>query len=244
MADIAQHWINGEWVGSDMVSESINPATGEVLGHWYNGGEAEAGAAIAAAKQAFTTTPWSRDRSLRYKALTEMADLFDAHADELGRLVTQENGKKLAEGMFESSTAGETLRYNASLALTEAGISAEVAPGLWFSQYAEPAGVAGIIVPWNAPVALFIRSLGPALAAGDTVAVKMPGQTALVANRLSQIISEVGSLRSGSSTSSPNLATKGLPIWWHRPMCRSSVTRAASPWVASSPRTVRPRSSG
>ena len=87
--------------------------------------------------------------------------------------------------------------YNASFALTEAGISAEVAPGLWFSQYAEPAGVVGIMVPWNGPVALFIRSLGPALAAGDTVAVKMPGQTALVANRLSQIIAEVESLPTG-----------------------------------------------
>ena len=54
----------------------------------------------------------------------------------------------------------------------------------------EPAGVVAIIVPWNAPVALFIRSLAPALAAGNAVAVKMPGQTALVANRLSQIIAE------------------------------------------------------
>ncbi len=197
MADIAQHWINGEWAGSDVVAESVNPATGEVLGQWYDGGEAEASAAIAAAKRAFMSSPWSRDRSLRYKALTEMADRFDAHADELGRLVTQENGKILAQGMFESSTAGGTLRYNASFALTEAGISAEVAPGLWFSQYAEPAGVVGIMVPWNGPVALFIRSLGPALAAGDTVAVKMPGQTALVANRLSQIISEVESLPTG-----------------------------------------------
>src|SRR4029077_9281738 len=116
---------------------------------------------------------------------------------ELGRLVTQENGKILAQGMFESSTAGETLRYNASFALTEAGISAEVAPGLWFSQYAEPAGVVGIMVPWNGPVALFIRSLGPALAAGNTVAVKMPGQTALVANLMSQIIAEVTSLPRG-----------------------------------------------
>jgi acyl-CoA reductase-like NAD-dependent aldehyde dehydrogenase len=57
--------------------------------------------------------------------------------------------------------------------------------------------VVGIIVPWNAPVALFIRSLAPALAAGNTVAVKMPGQTALVANRLSQIIAETRSLPTG-----------------------------------------------
>src|SRR6202007_2451516 len=80
---------------------------------------------------------------------------------------------------------------------TDTGISAEGAPGQWFSTYGEPAGVVAIIVPWNAPVALFIRSLGPALAAGNTVAVKMPGQTALVANRVAQIIAEVSSLPAG-----------------------------------------------
>jgi acyl-CoA reductase-like NAD-dependent aldehyde dehydrogenase len=126
-----------------------------------------------------------------------MADRFDAHADELGRRVTLESGKTLPWGMFESSTAGATLRYNASEALTEVGISSEVAPGQWFSQYAEAAGVVGIIVPWNAPVALFIRSLAPALAAGNTVAVKMPGQTALVANMLSEIIAGATSLPQG-----------------------------------------------
>ena len=157
-----------------------------------------------------------------------MADRFDAHADELGALVTKENGKILAQGMFESTTAGGTLRHNAAQALTDTGISAEVAPGQWFSTYAEPAGVVGIIVPWNGPVALFIRSLGPALAAGNTVAVKMPGQTALVANRLSQIIAEVKSLPAASSTSSPNPATPALPTSSPRPMCRSSATRAAS----------------
>lgn len=197
MTDIAKHWIAGSWVDSNTVSESINPATGEVLGQWYDGGEAEARAAIAAARKTYMTSPWSRDRSVRFRALSEMADRFDAHIDDLGRLVTQENGKKLADGMFESSTAGSTLRHNAAQTLIEAGISAEVAPGLWFSQYSEPAGVVGIIVPWNGPVALFIRSLAPALAAGNTVAIKMPGQTALVANRLSQIIAEVESLPAG-----------------------------------------------
>jgi betaine-aldehyde dehydrogenase len=56
-ADIAKHWIDGEWVGSDSVSESINPATGEVLGRWADGGEAEARAAVAAARRAFETSP-------------------------------------------------------------------------------------------------------------------------------------------------------------------------------------------
>jgi betaine-aldehyde dehydrogenase len=197
MSSVAQHWIDGAWVGSGTLTESLNPATGEVLGQWYEAGENEARAAVDAARRAYRSSPWSRDPSLRHRVMSELADLFDAYADELGRLVTQENGKTLPQAMFESSTAGMTLRYNAAEALTGLGISAEVAPGQWFSQYAEPAGVVGIIVPWNAPVALFIRSLAPALAAGNTVVVKMPGQTALVANRLSQIIAKAESLPTG-----------------------------------------------
>jgi betaine-aldehyde dehydrogenase len=157
MSEIAEHWIGGEWVGSSIVKESVNPATGVVLGRWADGGEAEARAAITAARRAFETSAWSRARGLRNQALSEMADRFDAHADELGALVTRENGKILAQGMFESGTAGGTLRHNAAQALTDTGISAEVAPGQWFSTYAEPAGVVGIIVPWNGPVALFVR---------------------------------------------------------------------------------------
>jgi Aldehyde dehydrogenase family len=99
-----------------------------------------------------------------------------------------------------------TLRHDAAEALTDTGISAEVAPGQWFSTYAEPAGVAGIIVPWNAPVALLIRSLAPALAAGNTVAVKMPGQTALAANLVSQIIAEVTRPTPSHAPTPPNTA--------------------------------------
>jgi betaine-aldehyde dehydrogenase len=197
MTPLAKHWIDGERLDSDNVSESINPATGAALGQWADGGEREASAAIAAARRAFDTSVWSRDRALRNQVLTEMAEHFQAHAEELGTLVTKENGKKIAEGLFEGGSVSPTLRHYAAEALTETGIAAEVAPGQWYSTYAEPAGVVGIIVPWNAPVALLMRSLGPALAVGNTVAVKMPGQTALVANLVSQIIAEVESLPRG-----------------------------------------------
>jgi len=58
MTTIAQHWIDGAWVGSDTVSDSLNPATGEVLGQWYDGGATEAAAAIAAARRTFDTSTW------------------------------------------------------------------------------------------------------------------------------------------------------------------------------------------
>jgi betaine-aldehyde dehydrogenase len=212
MTSIAQHWIDGEWVASDAVSGSINPATGKVLGQWYDGGETEAAAAITAARRAFDTSTWPRDRGLRNQALLELADRFDAHAEELGTLVTKENGKKIAEGLFEGGSPSPTLRHNAGMALTDTGISAEVAPGQWYTTYAEPAGVVGIIVPWNSPVALLIRSLAPALAAGNTVAVKMPGQTALVANLVSQIIAEAKSLPRGVANIFTESGNTGAPF--------------------------------
>src|SRR6202167_4245939 len=109
MSEIAKHWIDGEWTGSGPVKESTNPATGAVLGKWADGGEAEARAAIAAARHAFENSAWPRDRNLRHQALSEMAERFDAHADELGPLVTKENGKKLSEGMSEAHYASPTL---------------------------------------------------------------------------------------------------------------------------------------
>ena len=75
MSEIAKHWTDGEWTGSGTVSESVNPATGAVLGQWADGGEAEARAAIAAARRAFETSPWSRDRSTDMGPLIDKADV-------------------------------------------------------------------------------------------------------------------------------------------------------------------------
>jgi betaine-aldehyde dehydrogenase len=93
------------------------------------------------------------------------------------------------------------------------------------STYAEPAGVVGIIVPWNSPVALLIRSLAPALSAGNTVAVKMPGQTALVANLVAspdvQVISYTGSTTVGrivAANGAPTLKRMNLELGGKTPM--------------------------
>ena len=124
MSNVAKHWIDGEWTRSKRVSESINPATGEVLGLYADGGAAEARAAIVASRRAFESSAWSRDRGLRHQALNELADCFDAHGNELGQLVTKENGKKLADGAQEAALAAIALRHAAAQVLTEPGTSA------------------------------------------------------------------------------------------------------------------------
>src|SRR5882757_11023658 len=118
MGDIAQSWINGEWVESDQVSESVDPATGRVLGRYADAGETEARAAVRAAKAAFEGLTWSRDRRLRARALREMGELFDAHAAEMSSLISRENGKLLAEADFESYSTGQTLRHAAAQVMT------------------------------------------------------------------------------------------------------------------------------
>jgi len=85
MSEIAKHWIDGERTASGTVSESVNPAPGVVVGQCADGGEAETRAAIASARRAFDASPSPGTAALRQRVLSEMADRFDAHAEELAR---------------------------------------------------------------------------------------------------------------------------------------------------------------
>ena len=72
----ARSWIDGAWVDSEDVRNSINPATYDIIGTYANGGAKSAEAGIRAAKRAFRETPWPRDRMLRAKVLNQLADAF------------------------------------------------------------------------------------------------------------------------------------------------------------------------
>jgi betaine-aldehyde dehydrogenase len=194
---LARHWIAGEWQETGNIEEARSPSTGEVLGRFAAGGAAEASAAIAAARHAFATTPWAQDRELRSRALRELADRFEERRDELALMLARENGKILAEAGFEVDSVPATFRYYAGLALSEAGAASEVQPGVFFQTLREPIGVAGIIVPWNSPLALLTRSLAPALAAGCTAAIKMPGQTGLSNGLYAEVVAATRSLPRG-----------------------------------------------
>lgn len=194
---LALHWIGGDWVDSRKYGTSINPANGEVIGRYADGGSDEAAQAVAAAKKAFEQTEWAHDRHLRARVLNAMAVKFEEYGEELVQLLGTENGKVLAHGRFEAEIVPYTLRFNAALALTLSGRAMEVDKNSLSIVIRQPVGVAGIVAPWNSPIALMIRSLAPALAAGTTAAVMLPRQTAQVNALLAKVISETPELPKG-----------------------------------------------
>ncbi|MFD1556645.1 aldehyde dehydrogenase family protein [Paraburkholderia silviterrae] len=193
----ARHWIGGEWVDAPDVAESVDPASGETIGTYTEATGAMATRAIAVARKAFSDTDWRENRRLRAKALNEMAERFEARTRDLVEILMLENGKVRAEAEFEVTMVPSKLRFYAALALTDFGRAVETAPGRYATTLREPAGVAGIIAPWNSPVVLFIRSLAPALAAGCTTVGKLPGFTAQTNTRMCEVFSEVASLPAG-----------------------------------------------
>lgn len=208
----ARNYINGDWSEGHAVGESRSPVTGEVIGTYADAGAVTAENAINAARAAFRDTDWARDRNLRARALLEMADRIAERRDELVSLLSRENGKKLGDAAMEISSTIPKLRYNAALALTDTGRAAELAPGSYSMTLHQPLGVAGVIVPWNSPVILAVRSFAPALAAGCTVAMKMPAQTALTNGLLYETIAATASLPAGVLNAFTESGNEGAPL--------------------------------
>lgn len=177
----AKHYIDGEWLssigGNEQFGEVRSPATSEVAARFAEGGAAEAAAAITAARRTFDSSP-----RLRADILLAFASRLEQRREEIAdRLVTL-NGKLRREAIGEIMAGVSELRYYAGVTRTLAGRIVNIDPGCYSSLDREAAGVAAIILPWNAPVTLLVRSLAPALAAGCTVVIKPAHQTALVNN--------------------------------------------------------------
>jgi betaine-aldehyde dehydrogenase len=214
----AKNWIGGEWVDSATRLDSIDPATGEVIGTYADGAADEANRAIASARRAFIESPWRGDRRLRARALNEMADRFEARAEELVDMLALENGKVKGEARFEVDMVPKKLRFAAAMTLTEYGRAIQVEPGRYSTVLREPIGVAGIVAPWNSPVVLFIRSLGPALAAGCTVVGKLPGWTAQTNALMCEIFASVQSLPKGVLNVFSGLHSGGVRVMIEHPL--------------------------
>ena len=193
----ATHWIGGEWVTIGTERESVNPATGEVIGHYADGGAEAAQAAIDAAVLAFNDEHWRDDGFRRATALAHLADAYEARLTDVIDSLCLENGKLRGEATFEASLIPRALRFAAGLAMHSFGRVMESRPGQQAMSIREPVGVAGLIIPWNSPAYLCIRALAPALAAGCTAVVKMPHQAAQTAAVISQIMASVADVPRG-----------------------------------------------
>jgi aldehyde dehydrogenase (NAD+) len=172
MTELHRNLIGGEWVDGDAVP-NINPSdTNDVVGSYARATKADAEAAIAAAKAAFPA--WSRSGLLeRHAVLRKAADEITARKDEIGRLLSREEGKTLAEGIGETIRAAQIFDFFAGEALRLSGeMIPSVRPGICVEVTREAVGVVGIITPWNFPIAIPAWKIAPALCYGNTIVFK------------------------------------------------------------------------
>ena len=175
------HYIDGAWIDEAPNGhiDVESPSSGRLIGTAPNGSADLANRAVNAARDAFENSSWATEPRLRAAVLLEFADVLESRADEIARLMAQENGKLLAQARHEVTAGYSEARYYAGVARNVFGRTFESGTGKLSLMTREPSGVVSVIVPWNAPVTLLVRSLAPALAAGCTAIIKPAPQTPL-----------------------------------------------------------------
>ncbi|TML19249.1 MAG: aldehyde dehydrogenase [Actinobacteria bacterium] len=168
----------------------VNPATEETIVELDDAGVAEADAAVARAKAAFSAwravAPSDRARLIR-----RLATLVEEHADELARIESENVGKPIGGARAEVAMVAEVFHFYAGAVDKHHGQTIPVAGGVDLT-FREPLGVVGLIVPWNFPLNISSWKLGPALACGNTVVLKPAELTPLSALRLAELVLDAG----------------------------------------------------
>ena len=184
-------YVDGQWVGEPTLPVT-NKATGDIMARVPEFGEAETRSAIAAASRALPA--WSKMLAKeRSKRIRKWFDLIVENADELALLLTNEQGKPLAEAKGEILYAAGFIEFFAEEAKRVYG---ETIPT--FKSDArivvirQPVGVVAAITPWNFPAAMITRKAGPALAVGCTMVLKPASETPLTALALAALAEEAG----------------------------------------------------
>ncbi|QRI62460.1 aldehyde dehydrogenase [Shinella sp. PSBB067] len=184
---------------SGETSPVYNPATGEVLARVPACGPADIDRAVAAAQEAFEG-PWSKMLpAQRQGLLLKIADLIEAHGEELAQLETLNQGKSIMlSRLIEVQSSAEYFRYMAGWATKIEGstldVSIPIPPGMSYQAFTrkEAVGVVAAITPWNFPLNMAAWKIAPALAAGCTVVLKPAEETPLTSIRLARICLEAG----------------------------------------------------
>ncbi len=188
--------IAGQWVDRAEKIEVKNPFDGSVIGTVPRATIDDVDAAVAGAVEGAAVMR-RMPAYERYQILRRAAELMEQRTDELGRLISQEEGKTLKEGRAEAARARETIELSAEEAKRLYG---EVLPldgasnggGKFGFTVRVPCGVVVAITPFNFPLNLVSHKVGPALAAGNSVIIKPASDTPLSALRLVEILLEAG----------------------------------------------------
>jgi betaine-aldehyde dehydrogenase len=187
--------VSGEGVPAASEGASrISPATGKVLFHGVDDSDAPVAKAVAAAKRAFDTGAWGRSTGRdRARVLDRAAHLIDERAEALARMLVSETGKPIREARGEVAACVNAFEYFSGLARDINGRTLrDVGPDVFAFTLREPAGVAGLIVPFNFPLGILGQKLPPALAAGCSVVVKPSPLTPMTALAVAGILYEAG----------------------------------------------------
>ncbi|MFU0886021.1 NAD-dependent succinate-semialdehyde dehydrogenase [Kluyvera sichuanensis] len=184
--------VNGEWHQLDATFDVLNPATGEIVAKVAKAGKVETEQAIAAAARAFPL--WrAKTAKARSELLYRWYQLIIEHKSWLAKLMTIEQGKPLKEAEGEVDYAASFIQWFAEQGKRANGeIIPPAKPGSRILATREPIGVVAAITPWNFPMAMLTRKLGPALAAGCTGVIKPANNTPLCAFALLALAKKAG----------------------------------------------------
>lgn len=174
-----QLFIAGQWqdAADGRTLPVVNPATGQEIGRVAHAGIADLDRALAAAQKGFET--WRDTPAIdRAKTMRRAAALMRERADKIATILTQEQGKPLAEARIEAMAAADIIEWFADEGMRVYG---RIVPSrnLAVRQFVvkDPVGVVAAFTPWNFPINQVVRKLGAALAAGCAVLVKAPEET-------------------------------------------------------------------
>ena len=184
--------INGEWIRGALHFDVHDPSTGHKLADVANLGPADAETAIAAANAALPA--WrGKTAKERSNILRKWYDLLMAHQDDLGRILTAEQGKPYAEGKGEIAYGASFVEWFAEEAKR---VNGETLPQFDSNRrlmvIRQPIGVCAAITPWNFPLAMITRKVAPALAAGCPVVIKPAELTPLTALAAAELAMRAG----------------------------------------------------
>ena len=189
-----EHFIGGRQVPSadGATFDVADPVSNTVYAQAAAGGPADIDRAVAAAREAFESGPWpGLAARVRAKVLNKIADGIEARGARIAALETFDTGLPVTQAKGQAARAAENFRYFADVIVAqhEAAFSQ---PGQLGYVLRRPAGVAGLITPWNTPFMLESWKLAPALASGCTVLLKPAEWTPLSASLLPEIMTEAG----------------------------------------------------